>query len=281
MNAITYLDGTWHEGNPPVLGPMSLATWLGSLVFDGARAFEGMVPDLDLHCQRVCQSALKMNMRSPVTWEQIRDLAMVGIAKFPTGTALYIKPMLWAESGWIYPDPESTRFMLNIFESPLPEPTGMTVCFTSHRRPAIDQAPTDAKAACLYPNAGRALKEANDKGFSNAVVMDPNGNVAELATSNLYMAKDGVITTPIANGTFLNGITRQRVFKLLRDAGETVVEGTVTRQALLDADEIWSTGNHAKVVPITKIEDRALQPGPKYQMARDLYWQYARETARY
>ena len=61
----------------------------------------------------------------------------------------------------------------------------------------------------------------------------------------------------------------------------SAVSREITRQALLDADEIWSTGNHAKVVPITKIEDRALQPGPKYQMARDLYWQYARETARY
>src|SRR3546814_10567161 len=78
----------------------------------------------------------------------------------------------------------------------------------ARRRPAPDQAPTDAKAAALYANAGRALKEAHDKGFENAVMLDPIGNVAEFATANLFMAKDGVVHTPAPNGTFLNGITR-------------------------------------------------------------------------
>lgn len=280
MKAVTYLDGEWLEGNPPVLGPTSLATWLGSFVFDGARSFEGTAPDLDLHCQRVIDSAAKMNMRSPVPWEKIRDLALEGIAKFPADAELYIRPAMWAEGGWIYPDPDTTRFMLTVLESPLPEPTGFSVCFSSHRRPARDQAPTDAKAACLYPNAGRALKEAHDKGFGNAVVLDPNGNVAELATANIWMAKAGRAITPAINGTFLNGITRQRCAQLLREAGVEVIEGIVTKADLLDADEIWSTGNHGKVMPITKIEDRELQPGPLYQRSRDLYWDYAHSAGK-
>src|SRR3546814_6001125 len=71
-------------------------------------------------------------------------------------------------------------------------------------------APTDAKASCLYPNSARALNEASKRGFDNAVVLDALGNVAELATANLWIAKDGVAVTPAPNGTFLNGITKQR-----------------------------------------------------------------------
>jgi len=99
--------------------------------------------------------------------------------------------------------------------------------------------------------------------------------VAELATANLFLAKDGVAITPLPNGTFLAGITRSRVIQLLRDAGETVKEAVVAPKDLLEADEIWSTGNHAKVVPITRIEDRPLEPGPLYKKARKLYWDYA------
>lgn len=275
MDSLVYLDGAWIEGNPPVLGPATMATWLGAIVFDGARAFEGTAPDLDLHCHRVVDSATAMGMESPVAAGEIERLAREGVARFPAGAELYIKPILWAEGGWIYPDPATTRFMLHIFDAPLPGAGGISVCVSSRRRPAADQAPTDAKAACLYPNAGRALREANEKGFDNAIVLDPDGNVAELATSNVFLAKDGVAITPAANGTFLAGITRQRTIQLLRDAGETVREATVTVADLMDADELWSTGNHAKVAPIVRIEDRALQPGPLGEKARGLYWDYA------
>ena len=141
--------------------------------------------------------------------------------------------------------------------------------------PTPDSAPTDAKASCLYPNAGRALFEAKEKGFDNAIMLDANGNVAEYATSNLFIAKNGVAATPIANGTFLNGITRQRVVKLLREAGVATEERTVTVKDVMEADEVFSTGNYAKVLPVTRVEDRHLQPGPVYKRARELYFQYA------
>jgi branched-chain amino acid aminotransferase len=101
------------------------------------------------------------------------------------------------------------------------------------------------------------------------------GNVAELANSNVFIGKDGAVFTPIANGTFLAGITRKRVIGLLRDAGVTVVE-TVLRYADFEtADEIFSTGNASKVLPITRIGERSLQPGPLYRQARALYWDFA------
>ena len=279
MKAFTYIDGTWHEGNPPLLGSMSHATWLSSIIFDGARAFEGVSPDLDRHCERAVNSARTMGLRPVVSAGEIEELAREGIRKHAKGAELYIRPMFFAESGWIYPDPDSTRFSLSIYESPMPKPTaGCSVGLSPYRRPAPDQAPTDAKASCLYPNSGRALREAEQRGFENCVMLDPLGYVAELATANVMMAKDGVVHTPAANGTFLAGITRRRVIQLLRDAGKDVRERSITYEELLGADELLSVGNYGKVLPITRIEQRHLQPGPVYARARELYWDFAHST---
>jgi branched-chain amino acid aminotransferase len=135
--------------------------------------------------------------------------------------------------------------------------------------------PVDAKAGCLYPNNARALVEARSRGFDNCLMRDLLGNVAELATANVFAAKDGVVFTPAPNGTFLNGITRQRIIALLRAGGTTVVETTMSYGDFELADEIFSTGNYSKVVPVTRIGDRALQPGPFYRKARSLYWEFA------
>jgi branched-chain amino acid aminotransferase len=136
----------------------------------------------------------------------------------------------------------------------------------------------DAKAGCLYPNNARMLFEAQARGFDNAVSLDLLGNVAELATSNIFMAKDGVVYTPAANGTFLAGITRRRVIALLRETGITVVERSLKYDDFQTADEIFSTGNYSKVVPVAKIENRVLTPGPIFTRARELYWEFAHST---
>jgi len=142
-------------------------------------------------------------------------------------------------------------------------------------RPTLDTMPVDAKAGCLYPNNSRALFDAKARGFDNAIVCDIIGNVAELATSNIFMAKEGVVYTPSANGTFLAGITRQRVIGLLRKDGVTVVEKSLVYQDFKSADEIFATGNYSKVVLVTRIEDRSLPFGPFYTQARKLYWDFA------
>jgi branched-chain amino acid aminotransferase len=274
----TFFDGAWHEGNLPIMGVRSHAAWLCSVVFDGARAFEGVVPDLDLHCARVNESAKKLFLKPVVSVETWMKLAHEGIARFSEDTPLYIKPMYWAERGgpWVQePDPESTRWCLVIFEAPMRMPTGFSVTLSSFRRPTLETMPVDAKAGCLYPNNARAIFEARERGFDNAVMCDMLGNVAELATSNIFMAKEGVVYTPADNGTFLAGITRQRVIGLLRNTGVHVIEKTMKYSDFSAADEIFSTGNYSKVVPITRIDERSLQAGPLYTRARELYWAFA------
>ncbi len=275
-----WFNGAWHEGNPPIIGPRSHVSWLGSSVFDGARVFEGVMPDIDLHCARVNRSAKAIGLEPTMDSQAIVDLVREGVKKFSPGTALYVKPMYWGEAeglATISPDPDSTQFCLSIFEAPMPVPGGLSVMKSSFRRPTLESMPTDSKAACLYPNNARVIREAKALGFDNALVCDALGNVAETGTSNVFMAKDGVVHTPTPNGTFLNGITRQRVIQLLRDSGVSVTESTLRYEDFATADEIFISGNYSKAMPVLRIDSRELQPGPFFRKARELYWAFAHD----
>jgi branched-chain amino acid aminotransferase len=275
MAAIFWHDGKWYDQQPKLLGPLDHAMWMASVAFDGARAFDRLAPDLDRHCARLIDSTKKMLLEPTLTAAQVEALCREAIARLPD-EPLYVRPMFYATRGFVTPEADSTEFALAVYSSPMPEPRGLSCCISSYRRPARDAAPTDAKASCLYPNMQRALVEAAARGFDNAITLDGNGNVAELATANLWIVKDGLALTPAWNGTFLNGITRQRVLQLLQDAGVPALETTLTRQDVLDADEVFSTGNYGKVLPITRVEDRHYQTGHLYRKARELYWAFAR-----
>ena len=280
MDTLVYVDGTWHEGNPPVMGPVSQSAWMGTSVFDGARAFRGTAPDLDLHCQRLIDSAYVMGLKPMLTAAEVEDIAWEGINRFPSETELYIRPMFYAEDGFVVLDPDSTRFTLSVLARPLKEATGFSASLSRWRRPAPDMAPTEAKAGCLYPNVARAIRDANMAGFDTAILLDPSSNVAEFATANLFIVKDGVTQTPVLNRTFLNGVTRRRVMQLLRDDGREMVERTITFDDVLAADEVFSTGNLDKVLPATRIDSRDFQPGPVAKRARALYFEWAKSQTR-
>ena len=274
----TFLDGEWLEGNQPLIGPRTHAFWLGSSVFDGARAFEGVTPDLDLHLERVNASAEAMGLEATMRVGEMMEIVADGLGRFPSGAELYIRPMYWAESGGVsvvMPESASTRFLMCLYETPMPQPRGSSLTVSPFRRPTLETMPTNAKAGCLYPNNARAIREARARGFDSALVLDMLGNVAETAASNIFLVKDGVVATPQPNNTFLAGITRHRVIRLLRGAGLVVHETTLSVADFLAADEVFTSGNYAKVSPVVKIEDRAYQPGPVAALARKLYWEFA------
>ncbi len=275
-SSICYYAGAWHEGPTPIMDSETNAAWVANTVFDGARSFAGLAPDLGLHCQRIIRSARTLEMHPPVTAEQIEALAREGIKRFPAEVALYIRPMLWIQEGMITINPDSTRFALVLTPSPLPPAPGFTAMLSPYRRPSPDQAPTQAKASCLYPMSTLAVSQARARGFDNAVMRSPDGTVAEFATQNLWLVKDRVYITPAANGCFLAGITRARVAELLTGAGHRVEERVVTVDELATADEIFSTGNYGKVLPVTKYEDRTLTDHDATMVARSLYFEFAK-----
>jgi branched-chain amino acid aminotransferase len=274
----TFFEGAWHEGNLPLWGVRTHAIWLGSSVFDGARTFDGVTPDIDLHCGRVNASAQSMLLKPSVAVDEWVGLVEEGIKRFHHDTQIYIRPMYWGERAGpqaLPPDPEETRWCLIMYDSPMQKPDGFAITLSPFRRPTLETASVDAKAGCLYPNSARAMVEARSRGFDNCIICDLLGNVAELANANIFLVRAQVVFTPVPNGTFLNGITRQRVIKLLRAAGIEVVEQVLRYSDFENADEIFSTGNASKVLPINRIGERYLQPGPLFRKARELYWEFA------
>ncbi len=276
MNGTHYYQGAWRNDPPMVAGPTDLGFWSANNVFDGARAIRGCAPDLDRHCARLIRSAEAIGLQPGLTGGQVLDLCVEGIRRLPADADYYVRPMFFCRDGSLLPETGTTEFVLSIIEMPMPPENAGRATLSRFRRAAPDQAPTDAKAGALYPNSQRARREAMGRGFQLAVVLDPDGNVAEFSHANLWLAKDGVAITPRANGTFLDGITKNRVAGLLEAAGVKVEQRVVTVADLDDADEIWMSGNAGKIQTVTGWEGKDLQPGPVFRQARELYWEFLR-----
>ncbi len=277
----TWFDGRWHDGNTPILGSVDHGTWQGTLVFDGARAFEGVTPDLDRHCARIIASAAAMGLDAPIGAPEIEALIREGIRRLGTDRALYLRPMMWSREGSpaiIDADPGSTAVAICLEDLPMRTPGPVALTVSPFRRPSPDSAVCTAKAACHYPNNARIVREARSRGFHNALSLDQEGHVAETASSNAFLVRDGVVMTPVANGTFLAGITRQRIITLLRADGTEVIEASLDVADFTAADEIFLTGNAAKVVPVTRFEAREIGAGPIAARAWSLYRDFAHQA---
>lgn len=281
-NIRTYFDGTWHEGDVPVMRAADHGIWQGSSVFDGARMFDGLIPDLDAHCARTNRSAEALMITPTVAPEDLVEIAREGLRRYEKGAAVYVRPMYWALHGselGVAPRQGATGFALCLEEIAMPAAeTATTLTTTSFRRPVLADNVCNAKAGCLYPNNARMLVEAQRKGFGNALVQDAMGNVAETATANVFMVRDGVVFTPMPNGTFLSGITRARHIKNLRADGIEVVEAVLTLDDFRAADEVFLSGNFAKVTPVAAFDDKSYEIGPVTKRVRELYWDWAQSS---
>ncbi|MEL6167344.1 MAG: branched-chain amino acid aminotransferase [Pseudomonadota bacterium] len=278
-NIRTYFEGTWHDGDVPVMRAADHGAWLGTNVFDGARYFEGVAPDLLAHCQRINRSAAALMITPTVSPEDMVAIAREGLAAFPKTSAVYIRPMYWAIDGGptaVAPAENSTAFALCLEEiamAPAEATTKLTT--TRFRRPVLESSVVNAKAGCLYPNNARMLMEARAKGYPNALVADAVGNVAETATANIFMVRDGVVMTPVPNGTFLAGITRSRHMANLSADGHEVRETVLSFDDFREADEVFMSGNMTKITPVTEFDGTSYQVGPVARRARELYWDWA------
>ncbi|WP_292287404.1 branched-chain amino acid aminotransferase [Marivita sp.] len=278
-NIHTYFNGSWHAGDVAVMNAADHGAWLGSGVFDGARYVNGVAPDLLAHCERVNHSAKALMVTPTVSAEDMVQIVWDGLRAFPENSAVYIRPMYWAIDGdqtAIVPQPDKTGFAISLEEIPMaPDTASVSLGKTRFRRPVMEDAVVNAKAGCLYPNNARMLAEVRARGFQNALVTDAMGNVAESATANVFMAKDGEVFTPIANGTFLAGITRARHIANLAADGTKVHETVLSFADFEAADEVFLSGNMNKVTPVVGFEDMSFQVGPVTRRVREMYWDWA------
>ena len=275
----TYFEGSWHAGDVPIMRAADHGAWLGTTVFDGARYFDGVMPDLDKHCARVNASAEALMMAPTVSVADMVDIVRDGLAEFQEGEAVYIRPMYWAIDGdpsAIVPSQEKTGFAVCLEAIPLaPAEATTTLTTTRFRRPVLESSVVNAKAGCLYPNNARMIAEARAKGYPNALVADALGNVAETATANIFMVRDGEILTPVGNGTFLAGITRARHMENLAADGTPVREAVLSFDDIRAADEVFMSGNMNKVTPVVEFDGTHYQVGPVTRRVREMYWDWA------
>jgi len=205
-----------------------------------------------------------------------------GLKAYSSDEPVYIRPMYWGIDGdtsGIVPAPEATGFAICLEAVPMADQNASTTLGrTSFRRPVLEDNVVNAKAGCLYPNNARMLVEVRKRGFGNALVADAMGNVAESATANVFMVKDGAVFTPIPNGTFLAGITRSRHMQNMRADGMEVHETVLGFADFAEADEVFLSGNMMKVTPVTAFEDTQYQVGPVTRRVREMYWDWAATT---
>ena len=278
-NIKTYYQGNWHDEDLPIMRAGDHGSWLGTSVFDGARYVNGIAPDLAAHCARVNRSAKSLLIEPTVSAEEMVDIVWEGLRRYPADTAVYIRPMYWALDGGptaVAPAIGPTGFAICLEEIPFASPDATArLTTTRFRRPVLEDAVVDAKAGCLYPNNARMLMEATSKGYNNALVADAMGNVAESATANVFMVKDGEVFTPIPNGTFLAGITRARHIDNMGRDGLQVHETVLSFDDFRGADEVFMSGNMAKVTPVTEFDGSNYQVGPVTRRVREMYWDWA------
>lgn len=278
-NISTYYDGRWHRGDLAVIGAADHGAWLGTTVFDGARFFAGRAPDLVPHCARVNRSAEALMITPTVSTDDMVEIVREGLKAYGPDDAVYIRPMYWAIHGdetAIVPRGDQTGFAISLEQIPMaPSDAAATLGRTRFRRPVMEDSVVNAKAGCLYPNNARMLAEVRARGFSNALVADAMGNVAETATANIFMVRDGEVFTPVANGTFLAGITRARHMAHMKADGIAVHETVLTFDDFHNADEVFMTGNMSKITPVKAFEDTTYQVGPLARRLRDMYWDWA------
>ncbi|UWR10498.1 branched-chain amino acid aminotransferase [Sulfitobacter mediterraneus] len=282
-NIKTYYDGRWHDGDKTVINAADHGAWLGTTVFDGARLFDGLSPDLEAHCARINRSANALMITPTVETDDMIEMVREGLKSYGRDSAVYIRPMYWALAGddlGIVPREGATGFAISLEEIPMAPPeAATTLTRTRFRRPVLEDNVVNAKAGCLYPNNARMMVEARSKGFGNALVADAAGNVAESASANAFMVKDGEVFTPIPNGTFLAGITRARHIKNMQADGIKVHETVLSFDDFHDADEVFLSGNMMKVTPVKAFDDTAYEVGananPVTRRVREMYWDWA------
>ncbi len=278
----TFYNGAWHDEDVAIMRAADHGSWVGTTVFDGARFFDGHAPDLEAHCARVNKSAEALMMTPTMQPEDIVAAVREGLQAYGPQDAVYIRPMYWALDGdasGIVPLEGSTGFAICLEAVPMADQNASAkLGRTRFRRPVLEDNVVNAKAGCLYPNNARMLAEVRKRGFGNALVADAMGNVAESATANVFMVKDGVAFTPIPNGTFLAGITRARHITNMRADGIEVVETVLSFADFEAADEVFMSGNMMKVTPVTGFEDTSYQIGPVTRRVREMYWDWAATT---
>lgn len=242
-----------------------------SSVFEGERAYNGVIFKLREHTERLHYSANLMGFKLPYSVEEI-DRACVETLERQGLKDAYIRPVAWRGSEMMGVSAQKNRINVAIavwewpsYFSPAERLKGIRLDMAHYRRPDPRTAPSTAKAAGLYMICTLSKHAAEDKGYADALMLDWRGRVVEATGANIFFVKDGTIHTPEPEG-FLNGITRQTVIDLAARRGIKVVERAIMPEEMADFEQCFLTGTAAEVTPVSEIGPYRFSVGKEIEL---------------
>jgi len=262
---VDWADATVHVGTHGL--------HYGSGVFEGIRAYEAQngtaIFRLTEHVDRLINSAKLLYMELPYTRDELKAACwdVVGANGLPS---CYLRPIAYFGYGELgvssRGNPTDVAIMSWPWGSYLGEEgmrNGIRAKVSSWQRIGANVVPHVAKATGVYINSMLAVTEANNAGYDEAILLSPEGTVADGSGENIFVVRDGVIYTPDLSASILPGITRDTLIQIAQDLGYSVVEKNLIRTDLYLADEVFMCGTAAEVTPIREVDDHLIgPPGP-------------------
>ena len=231
-----------------------------SLVFEGERVYDGDIFKLQEHTERLFYSARKLDMKIPFTIEEINNASkkIVSVQKIING---YVRPFAWRGSEMMGVSAQNTSINVAIatwewptYFDPELKAKGIKLNISKWRRPAPNTIPWDSKAAGLYMICTLSKHEAEKQGYTDSLMLDHEGNVAEATGANIFFKdKDGILHTPIPD-SFLDGITRRTVIEIANSQNIKVQERKIKPEELKNFTGCFLTGTAAEITPISQID---------------------------
>jgi branched-chain amino acid aminotransferase len=265
-DGLIWMDGglvDWRDAKVHVL---THAIHYGSAVFEGERAYGGVVFKSTPHSERLRESARLLDFEVPYSVAQI-DAAKALVLQKNGFADAYLRPIAWRGSEMMGVSAQHNKIHLAIaawqwpsYFDPAQRLKGIRLDIADYRRPDPATAPCRSKAAGLYMICTISKHKAERKGYADALMLDWQGRVAECTGANVFFIKDGVVHTPIAD-CFLDGITRQTAIELARRRGFEVVERRILPEELAAFSECFITGTAAEITPVGEIGPHSYKPG--------------------
>ena len=261
-----WFDGqliAWRDAKVHVL---THAMHYASSVFEGERAYGGVVFKSTKHSERLKESARMLDFELPWSVAQI-DAAKAQVLAKNNLIDAYLRPVAWRGSEMMGVSAQNNTIHLAVaawewpsYFDPEQRRKGIRLDMAEYRRPDPATAPSRAKAAGLYMICTISKHRAERRGYADALMLDWLGRIAECTGANIFFVKDGVIHTPIAD-CFLDGITRQTIIELARRRGLSVVERRIMPEEMSGFSECFITGTAAEITPVGEIGPYRFAPG--------------------
>ena len=278
MAAVVESDYIWKNGE---MVPWAQATThvlthalhYGTTVFEGIRCYKGESGSqafrLVEHMDRLIQSANMIMMDVPFEAEQLVEAALETI-RINKLEECYIRPLAYRGYGSMGVNPTAAPVDVVIAVWPWGDylgdtalKEGVSVAISTWRQRSVNALPGAVKSSASYLNSGLANIEAVGHGYAEAVLLNENGYIAEGSGENIFIVKNGVLSTPSLSSGCLEGLTRDSIITIARDLGYEVQERSLVRTELYTADEVFFTGTAAEVTPINSVDKRRIGlPGP-------------------